>query len=233
MKVMSYGAGTNSAAMLVGFKQRGIVPDVILFADTGGEKPETYEHLKIMQRWCLDNGFPEISICREKQTLESDCLNRKALPGLAYGFKSCSEHYKIRPQKRWLKANGIKAELFYVGIDAGESHRIKDDPSTEYPLISWGWGRKECIDAIEKEGLPLPGKSSCFFCPAMKAGEIRALSVQHPELMDRALKIEKNANLTVAAGLGRSFSWSSVIATDDMFPELYNSTEIACGCYDG
>lgn len=233
MIVMSYGGGTNSVAMLIGLRDRGIVPDIILFADTGGERPETYQHVKTMQVWCEKNGFPDISICSEKKTLESDCLNRNALPGLAYGFKSCSEHFKIRPQKRWLKANGYEPETFLVGIDAGESHRIKDDPSTKYPLVEWGWGRSECITAIRKEDLPLPGKSSCFFCPAMKAAEIRALKVQHPDLMDRAIRMEENAELTNAKGLGRTFSWKSVIATDDMFPELYNNTEIACGCYDG
>jgi len=233
MNVLSYGAGTNSVAMLVGFKQKGIKPDVILFADTGGEKPETYAHLEIMQKWCKDNGFPEISICSEKQTLEQDCLNRNALPGLAYGFKSCSEHFKIRPQKRWLKQQGIKVDVFFVGIDADESHRVKDDSKTEFPLYDWGWGRKKCIEAIRAEGLPLPGKSSCFFCPAMKAHEIRALSVQHPDLMDRAIAMEKNADLTVNKGLGRTYAWSSLIATDDMFPDMYLETDIICGCYDG
>lgn len=231
MKVLSYGAGTNSVAILVGFKARGIVPDIILFADTGGERPETYAHIKIMQDWCADNGFPEISITREKETLEADCLRRNALPGLAYGFKSCSEHFKIRPQKRWLKDKGIKADFFYVGIDADETHRVRDDSSTRYPLIEWGWGRKECIEAIKQAGLPLPGKSSCFFCPSMRQAEIRELNAKHPELMDRALKLEKNANLTSVRGLGRSFSWESLIATDDLFPELYN--DIPCGCYDG
>ena len=230
---MSYGAGTNSVAMLIGLRDRGIIPDVILFADTGGERPETYKHLQFMQTWCESNGFPGISTCSEKETLESDCMRRKALPGLAYGFKSCSEHFKIRPQKRWLKSRGIKPSVFLVGIDAGERHRVKDDPNTEYPLVEWGWGRTECISAIKAEGLPLPGKSSCFFCPAMKASEIRALNALHPELMGRAIKMEENANLTTAAGLGRTFSWKSVIATGDLFPELYNSTEIACGCYDG
>lgn len=39
--VVAYGLGVNSTAMLVEFARRGIRPDLILFADTGGEKPET------------------------------------------------------------------------------------------------------------------------------------------------------------------------------------------------
>ncbi len=49
----------NSCAMLCGFRQRGIVPSLILFADTKGEKPETYAHVEIMRGftqlwWGLD-----------------------------------------------------------------------------------------------------------------------------------------------------------------------------------
>ena len=56
MIVMSYGAGTNSVAMLIGLRDRGIAPDIILFADTGGERPETYQHIKTMQAWCEKTG---------------------------------------------------------------------------------------------------------------------------------------------------------------------------------
>lgn len=40
--VVSYGGGTNSTALLVGMVNNKIIPDAIIFADTGGEKPETY-----------------------------------------------------------------------------------------------------------------------------------------------------------------------------------------------
>ena len=35
--------------MLVEFAKRGIRPDMILFADTGGEKPETYRYMPVIQ----------------------------------------------------------------------------------------------------------------------------------------------------------------------------------------
>src|SRR5205823_7045341 len=39
--VVAYGLGVDSTALLVEFARRGIRPDLILFADTRGEKPET------------------------------------------------------------------------------------------------------------------------------------------------------------------------------------------------
>ena len=42
--------------------------------------------------------------------------------------------------------------------------------------MDWGWTREDCIAAIQQEGLPLPGKSSCFFCPSMKKKDPHPLS---------------------------------------------------------
>ncbi len=45
--VVADGLGVNSMAVLVGFVQRNIRPDLILFADVGAEKDETYAYLPI------------------------------------------------------------------------------------------------------------------------------------------------------------------------------------------
>ena len=58
-------------------------------------------------------------------------------------------------------------------------------------------------------GLPQPGKSSCFFCPSMRAEEIIDLRECYPDLFRRALALEDNAraNLKTVRGLGRNYSW--------------------------
>ena len=232
MNIVAYGGGTNSTALLIECVNRGIPVALILFADTGGERPETYDYIKLFSQWLVDHNYPEITFVSEKQTLEEDCLKRKALPGIAYGFKSCSEHYKIRPQKRYLKAQGIKDYTSIVGIDADEAHRaVRDD--VWYPLLEWDMGRAECIDTICKSGLPQPGKSSCYFCPSMRSSEIRRLNITNPELIKRALAMEENAQLTQVKGLGRSYSWKSLLATDDMFDDEFSQIDQVCDCYDG
>ena len=62
---------------------------------------------------------------------------------------------------------------------------------------------------IEDAGLPQPGKSSCFFCPSMRAEEIIYLRDHHPALFRRAIALEDNArpNLKTVQGLGRNYSW--------------------------
>ena len=242
--VVSYGGGTNSCAMLVGLHERGERPDHILFADTGGEKPHTYDHLLTMQDWCASVGFPPITTVRkESMTLEQECLARNALPSIAYGFKSCSDHYKFRPQKKFMRDNGIVPTLMCIGFDADEPQRakrgqeIKDAWAKRYPLIEWGWGRDECVDAIARAGLPQPGKSACFFCPSSKKQEILELKRVYPQLAARAVAMENNAmeNLTKVKGLGRSFAWRDLLAFDAAQISLLSDSpiDIACDCYDG
>ncbi|HUC76710.1 MAG TPA: hypothetical protein VMS04_15520, partial [Vicinamibacterales bacterium] len=116
-----------------------------------------------------------------------------------------------------------------------EWHRAKDHPNERYPLIEWGWGRGECVQAIARVGLPQPGKSACFFCPSSKKIEIFDLRERYPNLMKRALAMEANAELTSIKGLGRSFAWADLLTAKDATTDLFSEStvEIACECYDG
>ncbi len=237
MIVASFGGGVNSTAMLIGMVERGEKCDLILFADTGGEKPHTYEHVERFSKWLKFVGMPEIIVVsrpKDIETLESDCLKRKALPGLAYGFKSCSDHFKMRPQRDYLKANGFIPTQQLIGFDAGEAHRAKDIEGNRYPLIEWNWGREECAAACARIQMTVQ-KSACFFCPSSKKHEIFQLRRQYPDLAKRAVEMEKNAELTLIKGLGRAFAWGDLYEADDrqakMFPETLIQQE--CMCYDG
>ena len=229
--VVAFGGGTDSTAMVIELVNRNEPIDLILFADTGGERPEIYEHINNFSLWLKNKNYPEIiTVKKEKEektiTLEEECLTLKCLPSIAYGFKRCSDHFKIRPQNKFVRqwqpaidawANGLKV-VKYIGYDAGEERRKenalkRNDTMYEFkfPLIEWGWEREQCIESIKNAGIKLPGKSACFFCPSSKPKEIVELYEKHPDLMERALKIEKNAELTVIKGLGRNYSWNEVV----------------------
>lgn len=247
--VVAYGGGTNSTALLVGMLERGERPDLILFADTGGEKPGTYTHTETVSDWCESVGFPRIETVRYANkagqviTLYDKCISGKMLPSIAYGFKSCSEKWKRRPQDRyvskWAPAqaawdSGLKV-VKLIGYDADEDRRagIAEDAqyAYRYPLIEWGWDRDACVAAIERAGLPQPGKSACFFCPNSTEAEIRALPT---ELQEKAVAMEDNAELTTIAGLGRRFPWRDVIRSDKAQGRFdFGTAEMPCGCFDG
>jgi hypothetical protein len=270
--VVAYGLGVNSTAMLVEFVNRDIRPDMILFADTSGEKPETYAYLPVIQRYLTTMGFPPVKTVRYEpvraayRTLEEQCLYTKTLPSLAYGGKSCSLKYKKSPQTKYLLEHFPPAEFVKkrrrvvraigfdaaetrrtyagvvqaVGLDAGEEHRLtwaRTKPAEErkqsreawldehyfaywYPLHEWGMDRAACAEAIRDAGLPVPPKSACWFCPASKKAEILWLREHHPQLLDRALEIERIAlpGLTSVKGLGRSFAWADYLEQVDDTP---------------
>lgn len=267
--IVCYGGGVDSTAMLIAMRRQGIVPDLITFADVGGEKPETYEYVAQMSRWCVLNGFPPVVTCK-KATLEStpyddlagNCTDNETLPSLAFGRKSCSIKWKQGPQdyhvmgcKRgpnqcephplWLEAQdlGIKP-VKLIGYDAGPADQRRaarlmssdDNFRYCYPLQQLGMAREECIALIIDEGLPVPIKSACWFCPASQKWELYWLAGEHPELFERALELEVIAmtghhtrfdeiemgagfmeligsgkrwpSTSTTVGLGRSFAWN-------------------------
>jgi 3'-phosphoadenosine 5'-phosphosulfate sulfotransferase (PAPS reductase)/FAD synthetase len=106
--VIAYGGGLNSTAMLVGFRERGIVPDLLLFADTGAERPETYAHVKQMSEftqlwWGLEIETVRSTYKGEPEGLDDECIRKSLLPSLAYGRKACSMKHKINPQQKRIR----------------------------------------------------------------------------------------------------------------------------------
>jgi hypothetical protein len=116
--IVCFGGGVDSTAMLIAMKRQGIRPDAITFADTGGEKPETYEHVRnfdaILKMW----GFPTVTWCRyipKPDTVEKyETLGGSAdlygasvacesLPSIAFGGKSCSIKWKQKKQDYVIK----------------------------------------------------------------------------------------------------------------------------------
>jgi len=129
-------------------------------------------------------------------TLEQNCLTNGMLPSISFGFqfKSCSQKWKAAPQHKYLQSWAPGVEWWaaggrvkkVIGYDAGPKDRKRatyacngelEDDRYEYwyRLVEWGWDRKRCAREIGNEGLPIPPKSSCYFCAAMQPWEVDAL----------------------------------------------------------
>jgi len=255
---LSYGGGVNSTAMAVAFVERGLPIDIICFSDTGGERPETYEYIERFSDWLEERGYPPV-VCLEytdkngdRLTLEENCLRKETLPSLAFGYKKCSNRFKIQSLDKYHNNHKSAQECWdrgykvikLLGYDAGEGRRVDwakdEDDKYEYafPLFHLGLNRRGCKELIEEAGLPSPGKSACFFCPSTKKHEIKALANDHPDLMQRAIEMEENAmdNLDTVQGLGRSFSWKKFLEADEkqqeLFPDPSRTTTPGCMCWD-
>jgi hypothetical protein len=224
--IVCNGVGVDSAALLIALKRAGVRPDLITFADTNAEKPETYNYLAILDNKLQEWGFPLTTRCKHITTdrvqyndLEGNCLDNQTLPSLAFGKKSCSIKWKQVPQDAvvkgvksgpnkkdphpiWLdaQARGV-LPVKLIGYDAGRadirrSGKLSDQDECfhyRYPLQALGWKREDCIRVIAEEGMPIPIKSACFFCPASKQWELFWLAGAHPDLLLRALNMEYRA----------------------------------------
>jgi hypothetical protein len=173
------------------------------FDRMGGEKEETYEYLPIMNRFLQEHEMPTVTVVRyipknfknwpPYYSLEENCLTNGTLPSKAFGFGSCSQKWKASPQHKFLTKwqpaqicwqSGRKIKKV-IGYDCGPADMRRHNyiPSAAdlklydfwHPLVEWQWDRARCMHEIEKAGIPVPPKSSCFFCPAMKPWEVEAL----------------------------------------------------------
>ena len=197
----AWGAGVDSTAMLVELVSRGEPVDQVLFADTGAEKPETYDFIPLFRRWLEGRGVAS-EVVRYRpthfknwppyRTLTDNLLTNGTLPSIAFGRGTCSLKWKVAPQHAWAKtwppalaawARGEKV-VKLIGFDCSRADDRRyaeaaklDDPlyAHRYPLREWGWTRADCAERIARAGLPLPPKSACFFCTASRPDEIRAL----------------------------------------------------------
>jgi len=222
------GLGVDSTAMLLALHDHGIKPDLITFADTGGEKPETLQYRWILNHWLAIKGWPLVQVCKKAtlpttpyNDLGGNCTHNETLPSLAFGMKSCSIKWKQGPQDNllkgvtkgpnqcephplWLEAQSTGRKIIkLIGYDNGKadirrSSKVKTEDNDflyRYPLQSLGWARPECVARIEAEGLPVPVKSACYFCPASQKWELFWLAGTHPDLFLEALKMEHTAML--------------------------------------
>jgi hypothetical protein len=206
--VVCWGMGQDSTGMLVGLWERGLKPELIITADVGSERPETYSFRPIFDDWLESVGFPRSVTVRYQPgdykhwppyyTLLENCLTNVTLPSLAYGYHTCSAKWKITPINKYIARLSWAREWWAEGgriskaigfDDTPHEHRrtergcqtfaIQNDEKDKYdlafPLQEWGWTRDHCVQAIERVGLPVPPKSSCYFCPAMKTFEVDTL----------------------------------------------------------
>jgi hypothetical protein len=122
----------------------------------------------------------------------ANVLTNATLPSISLGRHSCSLKWKVAPQdaylKQWAPAQAAwqrgQKVVRLIGYDASPADTRRyahasalNDPLFEcrYPLREWNWSRDRCAARIEQAGLPIPPKSSCFFCGAIQPDEVRAL----------------------------------------------------------
>lgn len=108
----------------------------------------------------------------------------------------------------------------------------------EYPLLNAGMNVADCEALVTDAGLPVPPKSSCWFCPHHSLDTWRRMMVDEPEIFYAAANLEWLINHR-RAKIGRDPFWltSALVPLrdaiighyDEMFSEFENCESGYCG----
>ncbi len=199
INIISYGGGQNSTAMIIEMFNRNMPINEIIFADVGDEMPETYEFLKEFKEWCEDKGLKFIIVKSELGSLFDYYFRKKLIPYRM--FRHCTDKFKVRPINKYIRDKyGLKTPVnMWIGIGSDEAHRKekiqgRQQFTYKFPLINWNVDREKCVEIIKKEGLSIPVKSGCYFCPFQPQGAWKSLINTHPDLYDKSINFEKNCS---------------------------------------
>ena len=185
LEVVSAGIGVQSTTVMLMAAHGGItpMPDVAIFADTGGEPAATYEHLEWLQG---ENVLPFPLEVIQWSNLEEDILRsakgERGVAGRMEGYlappfrsrnedgssgmirRECTQNYKIEPiQRHTKKLLGMEGQTIrskeplvrqWIGFSADEFHRA-GGRSKKQPR--WLAKRYPLIEELTGDGLGNPG----------------------------------------------------------------------------
>src|SRR6267154_2545389 len=148
--VASYGGGRNSKWLIAKWVSNGNPLSIVLFADTGcsrdkAEKKETYQDVETFREWLMFRGVPCQTVYVTGESLYENSMRRKTLPAIAFGYRTCSQRWKIEPQEKFLNnwivtqrawAKGEKV-VRLIGFHAGEQKRAKPYEDEKYINRYW------------------------------------------------------------------------------------------------
>ena len=128
----SSGIGSWAAAKRVA-EQHGTENLTLLFADTGVEDSDNYRFL----HEAAANVGGKLVIVRNKKDADvfANWRSHGAIANNRMPF--CSFDLKHKPCREWLKENAGPNDVFYVGIDWSEMHRLK--------AIEQGWAPNKVV----------------------------------------------------------------------------------------
>ena len=217
-RVLSYGGGLDSWAMLLLAVQRGEHIDAVVFIDVADGTPDqagkdpgewagTYRHIReIVMPLCArhDIRFEWIDTVRypvrDAKSLFTWLWDRHQIPIAKKSQRVCTVIAKVERFERWLKDAfpGEPVEV-WIGFEAGEEDRIAKDPNAgkngpqrrnRFPLHEAGLCRCRCLELARRSGYPVPRKSACVFCPFASRADWKTLAAEQPADFARVVELE-------------------------------------------
>lgn len=224
VNVVSYGGGVQSTALLVLAARGEIDFRTFLFANVGddSEHPASLRYVReVAAPYAAAHGIELVELQRtwkrgdrkgQVETLWGRLTREgsRSIPipvrmsGGSPTNRACTGDFKIDVIAADLRQRGVTADdpaTVALGISVDEIERARPgiDPRSPlqrrvYPLLDLGLSRGDCRRVIADGGLPVPPKSSCFFCPFHDADAWRNLLDETPELFAKSVELERKLN---------------------------------------
>jgi hypothetical protein len=224
LRIVSYGGGVQSTALMVLATEGRIDFRTFVFANVGddSEDPATLDYIEqvavpFAERAGIElhqlNRVPRKGAFKGKVETLYGRLTREGSRSLpipvrmsngAPGTRSCTADFKIAVIGRWLTEHGASEDnkaTVGVGISLDEIERVNNRRSMPYeinvyPLLDHRppLRRQDCARIIQAAGLPVPPKSSCWFCPFHRPSTWAEMRRDRPELFERAAGLEDLLN---------------------------------------
>lgn len=219
IRSISYGGGVQSTALLVLAAEGRIDFHTFLMANVGedSENPGTLVYVEEHARpYAAEHSIELVVLDRimqrtgEKRTLHGQLTAEGSrslsipvrMSNGAPGTRSCTADFKIKVIGRELKRRGATKDTkatIGIGISVDEIQRANNrrcEPHEEivYPLLDLGLRRTDCARIIRDAGLPVPPKSSCYFCPFHRPEAWHEQRRTEPELFEKSCQLEELLN---------------------------------------
>lgn len=232
MRYLSFGGGVDTMALLVLLAQGKIEADAVLFSNVGddSEDPRTLAYVnEVAIPYAEAHGIPFHVLHKVRKDGSKDTvLSRITRPGSrsigipvrmsngAPGNRTCTADFKVAvcAKQAWKDgARPKKPATMLIGIALEEFSRAKTDSGKsyiklEYPLIALRLTRADCMKIIADAGLPVPPKSSCWFCPYHRLDTWQTMRQERPDLFKKAVALEVFIN-EKRATIGKDQVWLS------------------------
>ncbi len=215
IKVFSYGGGVQSTAALVLAAQGRIDYKTFLFCNVGddSENPATLAYVnQVALPYAKEHRIELIELQKTRFGEPETLYQRLTRPGSrsigipvrlagsgAPANRACTLDFKIKVIAKWLREHGATKDnpaTSALGISLDEFQRMRSDSGIAYqklayPLIDLRIDRQQCRNIISEAGLPIPAKSSCWFCPFHSLRTWQEMRQEQPELFKKACELEE------------------------------------------
>lgn len=214
LTVISLGWGVQSFG-LAAMSAKGVLPrvDYAIHADTGWERSETYTFAEKWTPWLEERGIRVIAVRDNTPVVsETGCIMPPAFTrscsdgSLGVLPRQCTSNWKVSPMRRWLSAELKQRSLNkspgvikqWVGFTLDEVQRVTPDDvqyiTKVHPyleMLNRPYTRQMVIHWLRENGLEVPVKSACIFCPYRRWQIWREIQLSGNGDWEKAIEIDR------------------------------------------